>query len=88
MRKISLRIIQQRNLTRKLNQLKRYAIIQSKVSELYEEGNQSKSKAQAYRKFVCIHYPISERTFWRIMGTNVEKEMQELETKIKQLSNK
>lgn len=86
MRKISLRIIQQRNLTRKLNQLKRYAIIQSKISELYEEGNQS--KAQAYRKFVSIHYPVSERTFWRIMGTNVEKEMQELEIKTKQLSNK
>jgi len=84
MRKISLKIIQQRNFTRKRNQLKRYAIIQSKVAELYEEGNQSKSKAQAYRRFISIHYPVSERTFWRAMGTDVEREMTELENKIRE----
>lgn len=81
MRKVSLEIIRQRVFTRKLNQLKRFAIIQSKVAELYEEGNQSKSKAQAYRRFISIHYPVSERTFWRAMGTDVEKEMAELKNK-------
>lgn len=58
-----------------VNVLKRYALVQEMVEQLYEPGNQSKSKAQAYRQHVTKIYPMSERTFWRIMGTDVDKEM-------------
>lgn len=61
---------------RNVNVLKRYAIIQSMVDDLYEEGNQSKSKAQAYRQHINKLYPMGERTFWRIMGTDVNKELE------------
>lgn len=37
---------------RNINVLRRYAIIQELVAERYEEGNQSKSKAQAYRQHI------------------------------------
>lgn len=68
--------IVKRSESRRKNALKRYAIIQSLVAERYEEGNQSKSKAQAYRQHVNNLYPMGERTFWRIMGTDIQKEME------------
>lgn len=77
MSKISAETIKKRALSRRSNMLKRYAIIQDLVAERYEEGNQSKSKAQAYRKLKDTH-GLSERTFWRMMGTNIEKETLEL----------
>jgi hypothetical protein len=61
--------------SRRINVLKRMLIVQDMVTELYEPGNQSKSKAQAYRKHINKLYPMGERTFWRYMGTDVEKEM-------------
>ncbi|MBF0576617.1 hypothetical protein [Dysgonomonas sp. GY617] len=64
--------------SRRVNALKRYAIIQSLVAERYEVGNQSKSKAQAYRQHINNLYPMGERTFWRIMGTNVQQEIEKV----------
>lgn len=60
-----------------INVLKRIAIIQEMVEDVYEPGNQSKSKAQAYRQHISKLYPMGERTFWRYMGTDVKKEMAE-----------
>ena len=59
--------------------LKRVRNVQQIVEENYEPGNQSKCKLQAYRKNVMNIYPMSERTFWRYMNTNVEKEEQQLD---------
>ncbi|WP_165026781.1 hypothetical protein [Dysgonomonas sp. ZJ279] len=58
-----------------VNVLKRYAIIQALVAERFEEGNQSKCKRQAYRQHINTLYPMGERTFYRIMGTDVNKEL-------------
>lgn len=58
-----------------INKLRLYQLVQEMVDKHYEPGNQSKSKAQAYRQHIIKVYPMSERTFWRIMGTDVEKEM-------------
>lgn len=69
--------IEKRSTSRKMNTLKRAMIVQKIVAEHYEPGNQSKSKAQAYRKHISKLYPMSERTFWRYIGTDVEKEMQD-----------
>lgn len=57
---------------RKENLLKRIENVQRIVRENYEEGNQSKCKLQAYRNNVMPVYPMSERTFWRYMNTDVE----------------
>lgn len=70
-------VIEKRNLSRRKNVLIRYRNIQSEVEKRYEEGNQSKSKAQAFRQLKDIH-GLSERTFWRMMGTDVNKEMEKL----------
>lgn len=70
-------IAKKRAASRRMNVIKRAMIIQSIVTELYEPGNQSKSKAQAYRKQVNRVYPMGERTFWRYMGMNTKKEMQD-----------
>jgi hypothetical protein len=64
---------------RRLNALKRYEIIQKQVEALYEPGNQSKSKIQAYRQ-INKTQPMGERTFWRIMGTDVNREIKKNET--------
>lgn len=56
------------------NTLRRIEIVQRMVGDMYEPGNQSKSKAQAYRQQVSKVYPMGERTFWRYMGTDVKKE--------------
>ncbi|MDR2038632.1 MAG: hypothetical protein LBQ60_11980 [Bacteroidales bacterium] len=53
------------------NLLKRIENVQRIVEENYEPGNQSKCKLQAYRKYVLPIYPMSERTFWRYMNTDV-----------------
>lgn len=58
--------------TRKENLLKRIENVQRIVRENYEEGNQSKCKLQAFRNNVLPVYPMSERTFWRYMNTDVE----------------
>lgn len=63
--------------SRKLNTLKRIMLVQNLANEFYEPGNQSKSKAQAYRLHINKVYPMGERTFWRYMGTDVKKEMQD-----------
>jgi hypothetical protein len=42
------------------------------VAELYEAGNQRKSKIQAYRQ-IRKQIPISERTFWHYMRMNIDK---------------
>lgn len=52
---------------------KRAEIVQKLVSQHYEPGNQSKSKIQAYRNVVNKIYPMSERTFWRLLNINSEK---------------
>ena len=61
--------------SRRKNVLKRAMIIQNIVAEYYEPGNQSKSKAQAYRHHISKIYPMGERTFWRYMGMDVKQEM-------------
>lgn len=63
--------------SRRQNVIKRAMIIQEMVSERYEPGNQRKCKTQAYRQHVNKVYPMSERTFWRYMTLDVEKELQE-----------
>lgn len=57
--------------TRKENLLKRIENVQRIVEKNYEPGNQSKCKLQAYRQNVMDIYPMSERTFWRYMNTDV-----------------
>lgn len=57
---------------RKENLLKRVENVQRIVEENYEPGNQSKCKLQAYRQNVMAVYPMSERTFWRYMSTDVD----------------
>lgn len=57
---------------RKKNLLKRIENVQRIVEENYEPGNQSKCKLQAFRNHVLDIYPMSERTFWRYMNTDVE----------------
>lgn len=59
---------------RKENFLKRVEKVQRIVEENYEPGNQSKCKLQAYRKNVMSIYPMSERTFWRYMNTDLSKQ--------------
>lgn len=68
-------VIEKRSISRRKNVLIRYKNVQSEVAQRYEEGNQSKSKAQAYRQIKDI-YGLSERTFWRIMGTDVIREFE------------
>ncbi len=58
--------------TKKENLLKRIELVQRIVEENYEPGNQSKCKLQAYRRKIMAIYPMSERTFWRYMSTNVK----------------
>lgn len=56
---------------RKENLLKRIENVQQIVEKNYEPGNQSKCKLQVYRQNVMAIYPMSERTFWRYMNTDV-----------------
>lgn len=58
---------------RKENLLKRIENVQRIVEENYEPGNQSKCKLQAFRRHVVEIYPMSERTFWRYMNTDLSK---------------
>jgi len=58
---------------RKENLLKRIENVQRIVEENYEPGNQSKCKIQAFRNHVQHVYPMSERTFWRYMNTDLEE---------------
>ena len=44
------------------------------MEENYEPGNQSKCKLQAYRRNVISVYPMSERTFWRYVNTDLSKQ--------------
>ncbi len=62
-----------------INVLKRIAIVQSIVNEKYEVGNQSKSKRQVWRHHVNAVYPMGERTFYRYINTDVEREMAEID---------
>lgn len=57
--------------SKKENLLKRIENVQRIVEENYEPGNQSKCRLQAYRKNVMPVYPMSERTFWRYMNTEL-----------------
>lgn len=68
-------VVIKRRESRRMNVLKRVMIIQNIVAEYYEPGNQSKSKAQAYRQHINKVYPMGERTFWRYMGMDVKQEM-------------
>lgn len=62
--------------SRRMNVIKRAKIVQEMTMKLYEPGNQSRSKAQAYRQHVNNTYPMGERTFWRYMSMNIDKELQ------------
>lgn len=55
----------------KENLLKRIENVQRIVKDNYEQGNQSKCKTQAYRNHVLPVYPMSERTFWRYVNTDI-----------------
>jgi len=58
----------------KENLLMRIENVQRIVKEHYEPGNQSKCKLQVYRKHVFPIHPMSERTFWSYMRTDVNAE--------------
>lgn len=68
-------VVEKRRESRRLNVIKRAMIVQNIVAEHFEPGNQSKSKAQAYRQHISKLIPMGERTFWRYMGMNVKEEM-------------
>jgi len=70
-------ISKKRAQSRRMNVIKRAKIVQEMTMKLYEPGNQSRSKAQAYRQQVNNTYPMGERTFWRYMSMNIEKELQD-----------
>ncbi|MBK5719773.1 hypothetical protein JGH11_02680 [Dysgonomonas sp. Marseille-P4677] len=70
-------ISKKRAQSRRMNVIKRAKIVQEMTMKLYEPGNQSRSKAQAYRQQVNNIYPMGERTFWRYMSMNIEKELQD-----------
>lgn len=61
--------------SRRINVIKRAKIVQEMTMKLYEPGNQSRSKAQAYRQQVNNIYPMGERTFWRYMSMDIEREL-------------
>lgn len=65
--------------SRRINAIKRAKIVQEMTMKLYEPGNQSRSKAQAFRQQVNALYPMGERTFWRYMSMDTEKEMQNVQ---------
>lgn len=70
-------ISKKRAQSRRMNVIKRAKLVQEMTMKLYEPGNQSRSKAQAYRQQVNNTYPMGERTFWRYMSMNIEKELQD-----------
>lgn len=70
-------ISKKRAQSRRMNVIKRAKIVQEMTMKLYEPGNQSRSKAQAYRQQVNNTYPMGERTFWRYMSMNIEKELED-----------
>jgi hypothetical protein len=72
--------------TRRENLLKRIENVQRIVEENYEPGNQSKCKLQAYRQHVMGIYPMSERTFWRYMNTDVDDKKKKNDNDPRQLS--
>jgi hypothetical protein len=49
------------------NMLKRAQIIKSIVDENYEPGRLDRCKSQVFRNIVYKNYPMSERTFWRLL---------------------
>lgn len=59
-----------------INVINRIEKVKKIVEANYEPGNQSKCKLQALRKQVMEVYPMSERTFWRYMTTDVERARQ------------
>ncbi|MFV0397351.1 MAG: hypothetical protein ACK5JU_04965 [Bacteroidales bacterium] len=59
---------------RKENLIKRIENVQRIVEENYEPGNQNKCKLQAFRRHVMDIYPMSERTFWRYVNADIDKE--------------
>mgnify|MGYP001324426896 CR=1 FL=1 len=59
-------ISKKRAQSRRMNVIKRAKIVQEMTMKLYEPGNQSRSKAQAYRQQVNNTYPMGERTFWQL----------------------
>lgn len=69
--------------TRRMNVLRRYAIIKELTNEHYEPENQNKCKRQALKRHINQVYPMSERAFYQIMSTDVEKEMKELNEQMK-----
>lgn len=69
--------------TRRINVLKRYAKIKELTNQYYEPENQNKCKIQAYRQHIYDLYPMSQRSFYQIMGTDVDKEMKELNKQMK-----
>ena len=70
----------------KENLLKRIENVQRIVEENYEAGRQDKCKLQAYRKNVMSVYPMSERTFWRYMNTDVNAKKNKKDVDSRQLS--
>jgi len=67
---------------KKQHLLTRIRNVQRIVDENYEPGNQSKCKLQAFRKNVMPIYPMSERTFWRYMNTNINAESNKIKNSI------
>jgi len=57
------------------NLLKRIENVKRIVEENYEPGNQKKCKLQVYRFNVKPIYPMSERTFWRYINTDLTGEI-------------
>jgi hypothetical protein len=72
--------------TRKENLRKRIENVKRIVEDNYEPGNQKKCKLQAYRFSVMQVYPMSERTFWRYMNTDVDENVNKNEMDNRQLS--
>ena len=48
-------------------------IMQDIVAQFYEPENQSRCKKWVFKKHVFPKHPMSERTFWRMLGTDVSE---------------
>ena len=56
---------------------KKAKMVQQLVEAHYEEGRQDRCKRWIYRNYVQKLMPMSERTFWRYMGMQVEENRKE-----------
>ncbi|MDR1653557.1 MAG: hypothetical protein LBS01_07935 [Prevotellaceae bacterium] len=64
-----------------LNTIKKAQIVKSMVSYNYKAGRQDKCKLQAYRNVINKQFPMSERTFWRLLSLAQSEKIKDFNNK-------